>query len=136
MPTVSAASTPTPSSSQNVVNPKSILGKDDFLKLMVTQMKYQDPLKPMDNDQMIAQMSQLSSVEQLTNMAASNAAMAQAIGTTSAVGLIGRTVTWTDSSDGVHTGVVEKVNTAKDGTPTLTVAGTPGVTPSSITQVA
>jgi flagellar basal-body rod modification protein FlgD len=81
-------------------------------------------------------MSQLSSVEQLTNMAASNAAMAQAIGTTSAVGLIGRTVTWTDSSDGVHTGVVEKVNTAKDGTPTLTVAGTPGVTPSSITQVA
>jgi flagellar basal-body rod modification protein FlgD len=136
MPTVSAASTQTPSSSQNVVNPKSILGKDDFLKLMVTQMKYQDPLKPMDNDQMIAQMSQLSSVEQLTNMAASNAAMAQAIGTTSAVGLIGRTVTWTDSSDGVHTGVVEKVNTAKDGTPTLTVAGTPGVTPSSITQVA
>jgi flagellar basal-body rod modification protein FlgD len=136
MPTVSAASTQTTSSSQNVVNPKSILGKDDFLKLMVTQMKYQDPLKPMDNDQMIAQMSQLSSVEQLTNMAASNAAMAQAIGTTSAVGLIGRTVTWTDSSDGVHTGVVEKVNTAKDGTPTLTVAGTPGVTPSSITQVA
>jgi flagellar basal-body rod modification protein FlgD len=135
IPTTTAASgTSAPSSS--LVNPKSILGKDDFLKLMVTQMKYQDPLKPMDNDQMVAQMSQLSSVEQLTNMAASNAAMAHSIGTSSAVGLIGRTVTWTDSSDGVHTGVVEKVNTAKDGTPTLTVAGTPGVVPSSITQVA
>jgi flagellar basal-body rod modification protein FlgD len=138
MTTISSTSTAaeTSASSKPLVNPKGMLGKDDFLKLMITQMKYQDPLKPMDNDQMVAQMSQLSSVEQLTNMAASNTAMAQAIGHSSAVGLIGRTVTWTDSSDGVHTGVVEKVNTAKDGTPTLTVAGTPGVAPSSITQVA
>lgn len=118
-----------------VTNPKSLLNKDDFLKLFVTQLQHQDPMSPMDNDAMVAQMSQLSSVEQLTNMATANAGMAQSLAQSSAVGLIGRTVTWTDTDDLAHTGVVEKVST-KDGAPSLTVAGTDGVSPSSITQVA
>jgi len=46
------------------------LDKDAFLKLMTTQLKYQNPLEPMDNKEMIAQMAQFSSVEQLNNMAA------------------------------------------------------------------
>ena len=117
-----------------VSNPKSLLNKDDFLKLFVTQLQHQDPMSPMDNDQMVAQMSQLSTVEQLTNMASANAGMAQSLAQSSAVGLIGRTVTWTDA-DGTQTGTVEKV-TVTDGTPSLTVDGTPGVDPSTITQVA
>jgi flagellar basal-body rod modification protein FlgD len=129
--TTSAASSGTPP-----VNPKSILGKDDFLKLMLAQLKQQDPMSPMDNNAMVSQMSQLSTVEQLTNLATANTSMANAITQSNAVGLIGRTVTWTDSQDAVHSGVVEKVNSATDGTPTLTVAGIPGVSPSSITQVA
>jgi flagellar basal-body rod modification protein FlgD len=128
-----AASDLTPTTS--LVNPKSLLDKNDFLKLFVTQLQHQDPMSPMDNDQMVAQMSQLSTVEQLTNMASANAGMAQSLAQSSAVGLIGRTVTWTDADDNVHTGVVEKVST-KDGAPSLTVAGTDGVSPSSITQVA
>jgi flagellar basal-body rod modification protein FlgD len=116
-------------------NPKSLLDKDDFLKLFVTQLQHQDPMSPMDNDQMVAQMSQLSTVEQLTNMASANSVMAQSLSQSSAVGLIGRTVTWTDDDDAEHTGVVEKVST-KDGAPSLTVGGTDGVSPSSITQVA
>src|SRR4051812_43137614 len=120
---------------QSVVNPKSLLDKDDFLKLFVAQLQHQDPMSPMDNDQMVSQMSQLSTVEQLTNLASTNAAMASSLVSSSAVGLIGRTVTWTDGNDASHTGVVEKVST-KDGAPSLTVAGTDGVDPSSITQVA
>jgi flagellar basal-body rod modification protein FlgD len=126
----------TKASTTSVVNPKGMLDKDDFLKLFVAQLQHQDPMSPMDNDQMVAQMSQLSSVEQLTNLASSNAGMAKALAHSNAVGLLGRTVTWLDGDDVSHSGVVEKVTTATDGSPSLTVGGTPGVGPTSITQVA
>lgn len=48
--------------------PSAELGKDDFLLLLLTQMKYQDPLDPMDSNDYIAQMAQLSTLEQMTNM--------------------------------------------------------------------
>lgn len=44
------------------------LGKDDFLKLLMTQLSAQDPLNPMDSTQFVAQLSQFASLEQLTNM--------------------------------------------------------------------
>jgi flagellar basal-body rod modification protein FlgD len=47
------------------------LDKDSFMHLMVTQLKYQDPLNPSDNQQMAAQMAQFSSLEALQNMKSS-----------------------------------------------------------------
>jgi flagellar basal-body rod modification protein FlgD len=126
-------STPTPT--QLSRNTGGTLGKDDFLKLFVTQLQHQDPMNPMQDSDFMGQMASFSSLEQITNLAAANQQIAASLTSTSAVGLIGRTVTYTDESDQIHTGVVEKVTTA-GGVPTLTVSGVDGITLSTISQVA
>lgn len=74
---------------------KNSLGKDDFLKLLVTQMQTQDPLNPMDDKDYVAQLAQFSSLEQLTNInsgiTSMNAALTQQT-QLSAVGFIGKDV--------------------------------------------
>jgi flagellar basal-body rod modification protein FlgD len=62
--TTTASSTQT----QAARTAKTELGKDDFLKLLVTQMRYQDPLKPMEDKEYIAQLAQFSSLEQMMNV--------------------------------------------------------------------
>lgn len=52
----------------SVKNSKS-LGKNEFLKLLITQLENQNPLKPMDNTQFVSQMAQFTALEQTTNLA-------------------------------------------------------------------
>lgn len=60
-------------------NENARMDKDDFLKLLVTQLQFQDPLAPSDNQQMAAQMAQFTSLEQTQNMAKSLESMATKI---------------------------------------------------------
>jgi flagellar basal-body rod modification protein FlgD len=124
-----------PAGTQDVSGKNAALGKDQFLKLFVAQLQHQDPMNPMEDADFMGQMASFSTLEQVTNMASANAAMATNLQLSQSVGLIGRTVTWMDESDATHTGVVEKV-TQIDGTSVLTVSGTEGVDPATITQIA
>lgn len=130
--TTAASHTPTASAT----NPSGTLDKDGFLKLFVAQLTHQDPTSPMDTNDSINQMASFSMVEQTTNLASTNAKIAASLSTSSAVGLIGRTVTYLGAGDQLVTGKVERVATATDGTSSLTVDGVAGIDPKTITEVA
>jgi flagellar basal-body rod modification protein FlgD len=80
----------------NAVKPANQLGKDDFLKLLVAQLKNQNPLNPLANDQFISQSAQFSSLEALQNIQKGVEAMGGGAGDgqalSSAAGLLGRPV--------------------------------------------
>ena len=110
------------------------LDKDTFLKILVAQLKMQDPTKPTDSSQFMAQMAQFSTVEQLTNMAKTSSDAAASAKVDQSVGLLGRTVTYKGSDGLPVSGVVQHVDISAAG-PTLTVNGITGIDPTKLTQV-
>ena len=87
-------------STLSAINRTNTLGKDAFLKLLVAQLKNQDPQSPADSSQMAAQLAQFSSVEQLTNISktldsqsTSQATLIQQVAAGAASGNIGRVIT-------------------------------------------
>lgn len=80
------------------------LGKDQFLQLLTTQLKYQDPMAPMDNTQMVAQLAQFSSLEQTSNLNTTFESFKN-------VTLIGRSISAYNTTDKVATiGTVKSVS--------------------------
>lgn len=102
---------------------KNKLDKEDFLNLLVVQMKNQDPLSPMDNKDLVLQLSQLSTLEGTQNL---NDNMTSFINTSSfstATNMIGKDVVYADTTTGnTLIGNVEAVKVV-GGTNTLIVGG-------------
>ncbi|HAA43476.1 MAG TPA: flagellar biosynthesis protein FlgD [Ruminiclostridium sp.] len=96
------------------------LGKDDFLRLLITQLTHQDPMNPVDDKEFIAQMAQFSALEQMQNMSSDFSQI-------KAFSMIGKTVTasvinkGTNAKELVH-GIVESV-TIENGKSVLSVNG-------------
>ena len=84
------------------------LDKNDFLKILITQLSHQDPTQPMDDKAFIAQMAQFSSLEQMTNMSDGLTKVANLVAKSQAVSLLGNAV---DVSNGGETvsGIVQEV---------------------------
>ncbi len=71
------------------------LGKEDFLKLLITQLQYQDPLSPLNNQEFMAELAQFSSLEQLQNVNSNlqtSMLLSQSLNNSSATNLIGKRV--------------------------------------------
>jgi flagellar basal-body rod modification protein FlgD len=112
---------------------KAMLGKDDFLKLLVTQLQHQDPMNPVDDKDFMGQMAQFTSVEQLTNMATSIQLMSTASQSTQSIALIGKTVSWKKEDGTSGEGVAQSVSFA-DGKISITV-GDAQIAPNEIESV-
>jgi flagellar basal-body rod modification protein FlgD len=104
-------------------DPVKDLGKDTFLKLLVAQMRYQDPTKPTDNSQFLAQTAQFTTVEKMSEIAKSQADALAVQLRLSASNLVGRTITYPGPDGAELTGVVTSA-TFTGSSPTLKVGNT------------
>ncbi len=126
----------TNSTSSTTKTSSNTVDYNTFLQLLIAEMKNQDPTNPMDTSQYMSQFAQLSSVEQAmqTNTKLDSLLSSQSL--SQADGLIGKTVSFTDSTGATFTGKVASISinssgsiaTLQDGTK---VAVGPGLTISS-----
>jgi len=105
-----------------------------FLKLLVTQLANQDPSSPMDSAQMVSQTAQLASMEQMTALNATSTSTNTTQMQSTATSMLGRTVSWSDSSGVAMSGTVTAVAFSGTDSPKLTV-GSSTVALSAVTGV-
>jgi flagellar basal-body rod modification protein FlgD len=101
-------------------NPQQNLGKDDFLKILITQLSYQDPTAPMEDKEFIAQMAQFSTLDQMTSMASDFARLTELIAGSEASGALGKSVELTEGDRTIQ-GTVKAVT--RGGIPQVLVNG-------------
>jgi flagellar basal-body rod modification protein FlgD len=135
MNVTSATDSTSKSSSTSSTTSKSSTGVDynTFLQLLIAEMKNQDPTNPMDTSQYMSQFAQLSSVEQAmqTNTKLDSLLSSQSL--SQADGLIGKTVSFTDSTGATFSGKVASISINTDGSVATLQDGTkvavgPGLT--------
>lgn len=132
MPVNPIPPTPPPAPSTNTAS--GTLDKDGFLRLLVGQLKQQDPMNAQGSDQLMAQMTQLSMLEQVTNLTKVNEQLAASADKSQALSLIGRNVAYTRADGTTAQGLVTKA-VMENGVTTLTIGDDEGIDPSEVTEV-
>lgn len=106
------------------------LTQQDFLKVLLTQLTYQDPMKPADNQQFMAQLAQFSTLQETQQMNTNIETLISNQSALQSVGLIGREVD-ISSANGIVTGTVIALSLSGNS-PVLTVKTTAGATLTNI----
>ncbi|MDX6731228.1 MAG: flagellar basal-body rod modification protein FlgD [Baekduia sp.] len=115
--------------------PSSSLDKNGFLKMLTEQIKNQDPTSGQDPSQYFQTISQMTTVEQLTNLAQQSATQLAQSANSNATALIGRTVSYIGKDGLPVTGVVDTVDLSGKTGPRLSVGGIAGIDPNLLTTV-
>ncbi len=107
------------------------MGKDDFLKLLITQLTHQDPTNPVNDQDFIAQMAQFSSLEQMNNMSSNLGKLSDRM----SADMVGKYIMGKDSLSGNDVaGVAEALVYDESGDPYLKV-GKHAVNVSAVSMV-
>src|ERR1700733_15287485 len=135
--TTDTTTSTTPTSGTSSSSSSLPINEDQFLQMLMTELQNQNPMDPNSSDPttFVTELAQFTSVEQEIDTAQSTATLASGQSTASAVEMIGANVNYTDPTTGAtDTGTVQSVEITSSG-PTLTVNGTSGIAPSSVTEV-
>jgi len=130
-PNSTAAIGGTPQSSASAGTAAS-LNEGDFLNLMMDQLKNQDPLNPADPTQYMSELASFSSLDEEMQIQQSSSESASNQAASSALQMLGQTVSYTDANGNSASGTVTAVDFTSNG-PTLTVGGVSGISLSEIT---
>ena len=133
---VSGTTAATQTASTTVTRKETGSQKDMFLKLLVAQMKYQDPANPASSSEFMAQTATFTQVEKLEEIAAQNASLLALQRSSSAGALVGRTVSYTDETGAKQSGLVTSVRLGNDTTEATAMVGGVSVSMGRITEVA
>ena len=133
-PVTGAPSVATASATSTVDRPDQ-MGSDTFLKLLVAEMKYQDPSKPMDSSEMMAQTATLTQTQALQTIADQNKQTLALQRSLTAGALVGHQVSYTATDGSTQSGVISAVQISSTDNTTTAVIGGESVDIGRITSV-
>lgn len=109
-------------SSNKVYSSSALADQDTFLKLLIAQLKNQDPLDPIKDQDFIAQLAQFTSVEKLTSIEKALEGSSMNTASSQAIALVGKTVSVIDPESGdTISGVVTQVTLLGDDAPSVLI---------------
>jgi flagellar basal-body rod modification protein FlgD len=122
LPSATINSAAPAASSISTVADQSQLSSQQFLQLLVAQLRYQDPSHPVDNSTLMSETATLNQIQTMQQLSQASTDQMQAQQQQTAAGMVGRSVTYLDASGSTHSGYVSAATIA-GASPSLVVGG-------------